>query len=382
MTAPRPAGSSRLLRTLNERAALGHLLERGTLTRGDLVTLTGLSKPTASEVIRRLEDAGLVGVAGRTHGGLGPRADRYAVNPDAAYAAAVAVGEPDRLDIEIVDLTGLTRARTSNTVAFTDEDVTAPLAGAVSAACAEAGLATGALNCVQLAVPGAYDRHTDTVGNIDVPGFGRPGLAAGLSSLLGAPVAVGNDVNLAALAEREHGETGDEGFALLWLGNRGVGLGIELGGTLLHGATGAAGEIGYLPIGPPNASTGDLQDLIGGPAITALAAEFGHHADDAAGAVSGATGDGAFLAELAGRIIVALTAAIAVVDPALVVLAGEAGRAGGPALRDAVAVALHRTTYRTRVETTAVTGDPVLLGAHAAAMGNLREVVLAAPTRG
>ncbi|HEY1175640.1 MAG TPA: ROK family transcriptional regulator, partial [Phytomonospora sp.] len=254
MTAHRPAGSSRLLRTL---------------TRGDLVTLTGLSKPTASEVIRRLEEAGLVGVAGRTQGGFGPRADRYAVNPDAAYAAVVAVGEPDRLDVAVMDLTGRTRAHRERTAAF-GGDVTGPLAEAVADACAAAGITTGALRRVQLAVPGAYDAHTDTVGNIDVPGFGRAGLARDLTARVGAPVAVGNDVNLAALAERDHGGTGDDGFALLWLGTRGVGLGIELGGTLLHGATGAAGEIGYLPVGPPGASTGDLQDLIGGPAIAAL----------------------------------------------------------------------------------------------------------------
>ena len=379
MTANRPAGSSRLLRTLNERAALGHLLERGTLTRGDLVTLTGLSKPTASEVIRRLEDAGLVGVAGRTHGGPGPRADRYAVNPDAAYAAAVAVGEPDRLDVAIIDLTGTTRAHSARTADF-DGDVTGPVADAVADTCEAAGIATSDLRCVQLAVPGAYNAHTDTVNNIDVPGFGRPGIAAGLARRLRGPVAIGNDVNLAALAERDHGDTGDDGFALLWLGTSGVGLGIELGGTLLHGATGAAGEIGYLPVGPPGASTGDLQDLIGGPAIAALAAEHGHPAADAAQAVADAHDDPAFLDALAERVILALTAVIAVVDPALVVLAGEIGRAGGEALRGAVTTALHRTTYRTRVAVTSVDGDPVLLGARAAAMSNLREAVLVAPT--
>ncbi|GIG68119.1 ROK family transcriptional regulator [Phytomonospora endophytica] len=379
MTANRPAGSSRLLRTLNERAALGHLLERGTLTRGDLVTLTGLSKPTASEVIRRLEEAGLVGVAGRTQGGFGPRADRYAVNPDAAYAAAVAVGEPDRLDVAILDLTGRTRARTERTAVF-GGDVTGPVAEAVAAACAAAGITTGDLRGVQLAVPGAYDPHTDTVSNIDVPGFGRPGLAGDLTERLGTTVAVGNDVNLAALAEREHRDTGDDGFALLWLGTRGVGLGIELGGTLLRGATGAAGEIGYLPVGPPGAATGDLQDLIGGPAIAALAAAHGHPAADAARAVAEAHGDTEFLTVLAERVLLALTAVIAVVDPALVVLAGEIGRAGGEALREAVTTALHRTTYRTRVEVTVVDGDPVLLGAHAAAASALREAVLATPT--
>src|SRR5207249_10770358 len=42
----RLAGSAKLLRAMNESAALGHLLKNGTLTRNDLREITGLSKPT------------------------------------------------------------------------------------------------------------------------------------------------------------------------------------------------------------------------------------------------------------------------------------------------------------------------------------------------
>ena len=37
----RPAGSAKLLRAMNESAALGHLLDNGALTRNDLVTSLG-----------------------------------------------------------------------------------------------------------------------------------------------------------------------------------------------------------------------------------------------------------------------------------------------------------------------------------------------------
>ncbi|NUR50778.1 MAG: MarR family transcriptional regulator, partial [Hamadaea sp.] len=63
-SAGRLAGSSKLLRAMNESATLAHLLDRGTLTRGDLRELTGLSKPTTSDVLRRLTDAGLAIVVG------------------------------------------------------------------------------------------------------------------------------------------------------------------------------------------------------------------------------------------------------------------------------------------------------------------------------
>src|SRR5436309_1189474 len=76
---------------MNEIAALSHLLERGELTRADLRELTGLSKPTISEAVRRLTEAGLVVVVGHVSAGPGPNAEVYAANPQAAYVIAVSV---------------------------------------------------------------------------------------------------------------------------------------------------------------------------------------------------------------------------------------------------------------------------------------------------
>src|SRR6266508_1829247 len=113
----RLAGSAKLLRAMNESAALGHLLESGALTRNDLRELTGLSKPTTSEVLRRLTEAGLAVVTGHTTGGPGPNAEIYTANPDAAFAVAVSVRETTgtgrpALAAGISDLAGTTRAWT------------------------------------------------------------------------------------------------------------------------------------------------------------------------------------------------------------------------------------------------------------------------------
>src|SRR5438270_11336488 len=114
----RLAGSAKLLRAMNESAALGHLLDNGALTRNDLRELTGLSKPTTSEVLRRLTEAGLAVVTGHTSGGPGPNAEIYAANPEAAFAVAVSARDRDTtgtgrpaLALAIGDLTGTTRAR-------------------------------------------------------------------------------------------------------------------------------------------------------------------------------------------------------------------------------------------------------------------------------
>ena len=77
----REPGTPRLLRAMNDRAALDLLLAHGPLSRPALGELTGLSKPTASQLLARLEAAGLV------------RADRQQPGPAGPQRAAVR-GQP------------------------------------------------------------------------------------------------------------------------------------------------------------------------------------------------------------------------------------------------------------------------------------------------
>jgi predicted NBD/HSP70 family sugar kinase len=219
-----------------------------------------------------------------------------------------------------------------------------------------------------------------------MPGFDRPGLVADLADRIGTDVEVDNDVNLAAVAERRHGNAANvDSFAVLWLGE-GLGLAIDLGGRLLRGARGGAGEIGYMPLFDPSRSSAapgatppsDLQDLIGGDAVLALAVRYGHDGRTPERAVAAAVGDPAFLAALADRVAVGLAPVVAVLDPQLVVLAGPVAKAGGVALRDAVVAAMRRVApLETTVEVTTVDDDPVLLGGLDAGLAAVRGRLLA-----
>ena len=172
-----------------------------------------------------------------------------------------------------------------------------------------------------------------------------------------------------------------EGFALLWLGE-GLGLAIDLGGTLLRGARGGAGEIGYMPLYSLDGERrADLQDLIGGEAVLELAAQHGVPGKTPADAVSAAANEGAggrsFLDGLAERIAVGLSAVVAVLDPPLVVLGGQIAQAGGVPLRDAVRAAMEANApLETTVEITAVSDDPVLLGGLDSGLAAVREILL------
>src|SRR4051794_30701136 len=98
-------GTPRLLRGMNDRAALELMLEHGPLSRTRLGELTGLSKPTASQLLSRLERAGLVVATGVSEGGPGRNARLYAVNPVSAYVAALDV-TPARILAAVADISG------------------------------------------------------------------------------------------------------------------------------------------------------------------------------------------------------------------------------------------------------------------------------------
>src|SRR6187200_2456429 len=104
---PSNPGTPRLLRGINDRAALMLLLERGPLSRSRLGELTGLSKPTASQLLTRLESAGLVRRSGSSQGRPGPKAQLYEINPEAAHVAGLDV-TPTRILAAVADLSGRT----------------------------------------------------------------------------------------------------------------------------------------------------------------------------------------------------------------------------------------------------------------------------------
>jgi predicted NBD/HSP70 family sugar kinase len=386
----RLAGSSKLLRAMNESAALAHLIDPGMLTRADLRKLTALSTPTISEVLRRLTDAGLVSVVGYNSGRPGPNAEIYAANPDAAYAAAVSVrdigasGAPSVV-AALCDLAGVVRARFESRIDFLETDPKSALVDVVARLRDETGVPAERIRHVQIGVAGSYDARTETIRHVEVPGFGRTGLVPEIATALGTHVGVDNDVNLAAVAERRRGVGRDvDGFALLWLGQEGLGLAIDIGGTLMRGARGGAGEIGYMPLYPPDSTHRkvDLQDLVGGPAVLALAHDNGVSGRTPLDVVSNAAADpdaaGEFFAQLADRVSLGLAAVIAVLDPSLVVLAGQVAQAGGQTLLAAVNSAILRAApLESTIAVTTIDDDAVLLGALDAGLIAVREALIA-----
>ena len=381
-------GTPRLLRGINDRAALDLLLEHGPLSRGRLGELTGLSKPTASQLLTRLERAGLVVASGVSEGGPGRGAQLYEVNPGSAHVAALDV-TPSRILAAVADVSGRTVGRSElRTPRRPGPDALAQVLEALDGALAGPGLGRGNLHRLVIGTPGAFDpsfrrlryaRH--------LPGWHDPDLVGRLADVVGVPVVVENDVNLAALAELGTGKAvGVDDFVLLWA-DEGLGAAIVIDGRLHRGATGGAGEVGFLPLpGTPvvrhvgRSNTGGFQELAGGKQVLALSRSLGIRAGSPQAAIAKAIltpGAGDRLLEQVGyRLALGLAALVAVLDPALVVLAGAIPAAGGRRLRDLVRGELSDLTVsRPPVELSAVTDPPVLAGALHAALATTRDEV-------
>ncbi|WP_214416870.1 ROK family transcriptional regulator [Sphaerisporangium fuscum] len=383
------AGSPQLLRRLNDRAALLALLERGPLTRLELESHIGLSKPATADLLLRLEESGQVLRAGFREGGKGPRAQLWSVNGSLAYVAAVDL-TPKTLDVAVSDICGQVVAEYRHRAEENVDLGMEHLRQAVAVPAGEVGLATERLQRVVVGLPGSVDRRTGHLGFAPhLPAWQGFDVLEGLAGTLGTSVAVENDVNLVALDEMAAGRAvGVDDFVLIWIG-RGIGAAVVSEGRLLRGASGGAGEIHWMPSPHPAADQAAPHpqragDMLGKQAVRELARAHGLAgddldellADDAAGPAR--TG---FLRDLARRVALAVAGVVSVVDPELVVLAGDVGRAGGDALCDLVAEELGELVLpRPEIRPSLVTGNPVRSGALRLALAGAREEAFAIPS--
>lgn len=395
MTATRPAGPS-LARVHNDRLALELLLAHGPLTAPELAAGTGLSRPTVADLVARLQRAGLVEVVGQAdRARRGPNARLYGIDGRRAHVVGLDL-RADGVALAVTDLAGTVVAEHQAPLDATGQAATAAALTAVDDTVRSLG--ADAPHTIAVGAPGLVD-----------PATGRlrpPGETAWHAELIDAlrpratTVLVENEANLAGVAELEAG-TGRDTFVLLWIGE-GVGAATVLDGALRRGASGGAGELGFLPVpgtlGLPSATScgGGFHDLASGGAVRTLARRHGITADapgDArttgaapdplpalvrSAATAGPRGAG-FLDALAANLALGAAAVTAVLDPGCVVLGGPVGRAGGDDLARRVATHLRSLSpLPTEVVTSGVTGNEILRGAVLTALTTAREVLFEA----
>jgi len=361
-----------VLRALNERAALYALLRHGAMSRVELDRAIGLSKPAAAELLRRLEKAGLVRRDGfQTVRGPGPQAQLWTVSVGAGYAAGVDI-TANAVNVAIADLGGAIVGEAKSSTRGVDP--IAAVRNAVQRAVRAGGRQLSDVVHTVAGITGSVDPVTGFLEYAaHMPRWHGFDVRQRLTEALGNPVTVENDVNLVTVDEIAGGRgKGYRNVVLLWM-SRGVAVASIVDGRLVRGSRGGAGEIDRVRIDGT-----EIRELLSNRAVLALARKY-----DVSGASIGAavrrgmTTSGEFVAELTERIVTALSNSVALLDPELIILAGDVALAADRELASSVGERLHELlAHRPEVAIASGSANSVRQGALHAAVGAAREKVL------
>ena len=332
-----PVARPDAIRRHNLGLLLGQVHRDGELTRAELTSRLHLSRSTIGALVAELTELGLVdervpsgGVrAGRPSHVVAPRPGgpyAIAVDLDITHLTAAAVGIGGQIlarhVIETTDRPPDPRAAAGHIV------------DAVGVLAAQVGPAAPALG-IGVSVPGTVNRHSGAVEFAPNLEWRHEAFGEILESAVprDLPISIGNDADLAVLAEHLRGNARDCDDVVYLMARIGVGAGIIVGGRPLRGHEGLAGEVGHNVVdasGPEChcGKRGCVETFIGENALLALAGR-----DEPATAESVAKvfadadgGDAAAasairtVAEALGRTVASL---VNILDPEKVLLGGS-----------------------------------------------------------
>ncbi|MEU9554366.1 ROK family transcriptional regulator [Streptomyces fumanus] len=380
--------SSRDVRRASRFEVLHQIYALGSASRTSLASASGLSTPTVATVVSELLDWGVIGeVSTEDSGGGRPRA-RLAVNPARGFVIGVDVSET-YVQTDVFDLALQPRASDRQALDAGHNhpgDVIDRIERGVTAVLGTAGVPRGDVVGIGVSVPGRIDR----AGGVSVfaPNFAwrQVPFIELLSPRLPLPLYLDNPLKASTMAELWFGAgRGARDLAVVTLGT-GVGAGFAVGGTLVRGTGNAAGEWGHSTVvidGRPCrcGNRGCLEAYVGAPGImrqlrerapgSPLLRPDSQTATVAALAEALAAGDPvaeAVLRQTARYLGVGIGTLVNMLDPAVVVLGGWVTALLGRWLVPAATALAARHTFApafhsVRFETSALTGNPISLGA-------------------
>ncbi|HTJ37633.1 MAG TPA: ROK family transcriptional regulator [Dactylosporangium sp.] len=324
-------GVHALVRRTHEARVLRVLREHGALSRGQIATKVGLSRTTLSEITGDLLSRGAVVVVDTDAArrlGSGRPAELLTLDPSSGQFLGVDLGHT-RVRIAVADAAhDIIAAGHATYDADTERAPQLEVAFAlIDRVAARTGVSFRALQGVGVGVAG--------------PRPAPPEIAVPFGARFGAPVIVDNNTRFAGLAEAI--TDGPDVHDVLYVRlSDGIGGGLVVGGRLVAGADGMAGEFGHVtaqPGGDPCrcGKRGCLETVASVPAVLAgcarrglalatleeLEAALRHHNPIAAAVLDEA-------AAAVGRVV---GAAALVLNPAQIVIGGRLPRSAPELVR-------------------------------------------------
>ncbi len=329
-------GSQTSLREANRARIVESLKHHGHLTQVELAGSTGLSPATVSNIVKELAASGVLNTS------VTSRSGRRATEVTLARKLGLVAGlhfSSRHLRVAISDVGRTVVAENHVPLALDhrhDRELDrATLLMSDMLESVDAGFDD--LLAVGIALPAPVDVRT---GMIATPGLLRGwegvDVARVMGNRIGVPVFVDNEATLGGMAEARFGAArGTRGAAYIRVGH-GISAGLVINGSVYHGVTGKAGQIGHVTIdenGPicRCGSRGCLDTLAGGPALLELFRDDPGMQRIRDLLVRADTGDASarrVIADAGRHIGIAAASLCNLFDPELLVIGGELAQAG------------------------------------------------------
>jgi predicted NBD/HSP70 family sugar kinase len=322
----------------NRRLTLHLIREKGPISRAEIARRLHLSRPTASRIVDALEQGGLIARTGKSKPTGGRLGELYRFRDDAGFVLGLELGTREAR-VAIATLNGEIMSRMSRKLMLETRQIVLPqlsllVADAISHF-AERLKSPATILSIGVAVPGVV-HLTPVPGYVDAAkiflGLNDRPLRSELEHLFRVPVAMENDVNLAAIGECQFGcAQGHRNVVYLFVG-RGIGAGIVSEGHLLRGSSQAAGEVGNMVIDRANlyqelGTCGCLESLASIDQLVVVSGSSGTDYESTEAlceqAFTGETQALDAIRTMNEYLAAAIINLVAVIDPEMVVLGGD-----------------------------------------------------------
>lgn len=381
------------MKSMNGIGLLNLIREHGPVSRAALANLSRLSKSTVSSIMDDLILRGLVVEEGRGKSGAtgGKRPTLVRFNERNGRLMAVEIGAA-QVQFAMTDLEGkiLDRHCLNSELEGGPNHVLDRVEWGIRELSSRDREFRTQLRAISIAASGPVDVERGIIldtGNVF--NWRNVAVKERLEPALKVPVFVDNNVNMAALAELQHGVArGEQNFVLIRL-DTGIGCGVIVGGKLYYGSNWAAGEIAHLVLNVDDAernwgARGYLENNVAedriaeraraasahSPIIATLAKERGEAAALITAGLSGDPAAAAIVHNIAMHLGLGVGAIAATYDPALIVLQGPLF---DPLLEQIKQVANRMLPWGAKIILSGLGDDAVLLGAVVAARSQAYE---------
>ena len=369
----------------NQSLVLQAIYRQETISRAAIARQTGLTRPAVSQIVGELIEAGLVAEVGQGESSGGKRPTLLSLVADAYHVIGVDIGGTSTMGA-VTDLRGRILARVTRPMDRHDGEAALDTLCAVLDALV--ARATSPLLGIGVSTPGLVDPAGGIVryaANLGWQDFDLRGI---LQERYSAPIYVANDTNLAAFGERFFGAGCGVSDMIIVMIGAGIGAGLIINGEIYHGAGGAAGEIGHIPVVENGVlcacgRRGCLETVASGRAMLARARELAAaHPESLLNTLSsnGLSGEMVARAVEAGDAValslvkemghylgLAIAILVNVLNPQRVVIGGKMAGLGEPLLasiRQTVQErALHLLAMDVEIVPSSLGGDVSILGA-------------------